>query len=163
MKIDLRQLFEVVGEQMPVEYDMDLRDYELLNGKPFVTPVAVRGCLKNTAGIVTFEYSVRFTMKLSCDRCLEEFERVFSESFDHVLVNRLESEAEDFILVEDMLLDLDELVVSDVLLSLPSKVLCSEDCKGLCFRCGRNLNQGSCDCVEPKGDPRFDVLKQLLT
>ena len=53
MIIDLRQLFELVDEQVPVEYDLDLRDYELFNGKPFITPVAVRGLLKNVAGIVT--------------------------------------------------------------------------------------------------------------
>lgn len=163
MKIDLRQLFEAVDEQVPVEYDMDLRDYELFNEKPFITPVAVRGCLKNVAGIVTLGYSAQFTMKLSCDRCLKEFERGFSECFEHVLVNRLESDGEDFILVEDMLLDLDELVISDVLLSMPSKILCSEDCRGLCPRCGKDLNQGDCGCTEPEGDPRFDVLKQLLT
>lgn len=163
MKIDLRQLFEVVDEREKVEYDLDLRDYELFNGKPFITPVAVRGLLKNVAGIVTLNYSVQFTMGLSCDRCLKEFEQDFSECFEHILVNHLESDSEDYILVEDMLLDLDELVVSDVLLSMPSKILCSEDCKGICPKCGKDLNQGDCGCAEPKGDPRFDVLKQLLT
>ena len=163
MIIDLRQLFELVDEQVPVEYDLDLRDYELFNGKPFITPVAVRGLLKNVAGIVTLDYSVKFTMKLACDRCLKEFEREFSERFEHSLVNRLESDDEDFILVEDMLLNLDELVVSDVLLAMPSKILCSEECKGLCPKCGKDLNQGDCGCTEPKGDSRFDVLKQLLT
>ena len=74
-----------------------------------------------------------------------------------------ESDDEDFILVEDMSLDLDELVVSDVVLTLPSKILCSDDCKGLCPQCGKDLNQGSCECTESKGDPRFDVLNQLLT
>ncbi len=163
MIIDLRQLFEVVDERVPIEYDLDLHKYELFNDKPFITPVAIRGLLKNVAGIVTLDYSVKFTMKLACDRCLKEFEREFSERFEYVLVNQLESNDENFILVEDMLLNLDELVVSDVVLSMPSKILCSEDCKGLCPKCGKDLNQGDCGCTEPKGDPRFDVLKQLLT
>ncbi len=163
MNIDLRQLFEVVDERQSFAYDLNLRDYELFNGKPFITPVAVEGVLKNVAGIVTLHYSVHFTMALKCDRCLKEFEQVFSEKFEHVLVNRLESEDGDFILVEDMLLNLDELVISDVVLSMPSKILCSEDCKGLCPICGKDLNQGDCGCTEPEGDSRFDVLKQLLT
>lgn len=163
MIIDLRQLFEVVDERVPIEYDLDLHKYELFNDKPFITPVAIRGLLENVAGIVTLDYSVKFTMKLACDRCLKEFEREFSERFEYVLVNQLESNDENFILVEDMLLNLDELVVSDVVLSMPSKILCSEDCKGLCPKCGKDLNQGDCGCTEPKGDSRFDVLKQLLT
>jgi len=163
MVINLRQLFELVDEREEVCFDLDLKDYELFNGKPFITPVVVRGLLKNVAGIVTLDYSASFTMLLSCDRCLKEFKRDFSESFSHILVNHLESDDDDFILVEDMSLDLDELVVSDVVLTLPSKILCSEDCKGLCPQCGKDLNQGSCECTESKGDPRFDVLNQLLT
>lgn len=166
MKLDLRQLFEVVDEHLPVEYDLDLSGYELFGMRPFITPVAVRGLVKNVAGIVTLDYSVQFTLHLFCDRCLKEFERGFSEGFQHVLVNRLESDDDlysDYIVVPDMHLDLDELVVSDIMLAMPSKFLCSEDCKGLCPQCGKDLNQGDCDCTEQKGDPRFDVLKQLLT
>lgn len=166
MVLDLRQLFETVGEQLPVEYDLDLHDCELFGGEPFLTPVAVRGKVWNVAGIVTLEYSASFTLNLSCDRCLKEFERGFSETFEHILVSHLESDDElfnDYIVVEDMHLNLDELVVSDVMLSLPSKILCKEDCKGLCPQCGKDRNLGDCGCTELKGDPRFDVLNQLLT
>ena len=47
---------------------------------------------------------------------------------------------------EDNVLELDELVISDLLLQLPTKILCKEDCKGLCFKCGKDLNDGDCDC-----------------
>lgn len=163
MLMNLRQLFEVVGERVPLEYELNLRDYELFDTKPFITPVKAQGLFKNAAGVVTLDYTAVFSMKLTCDRCLKEFERDFLEHVEHVLVSSLEAESDGFILVEDMLLDLDELVSADVLLSLPSKMLCEEDCKGLCPQCGKNLNQGSCDCTESAGDPRFDVLSQLLT
>lgn len=163
MIIDLQQLFEAAGEQRPVEYELDLSDCEIYNVKPFTSPVSVKGMLRNVAGIVTLDYSVRFVAELVCDRCLSPIDREFSDRFDHVLVNRLEEDNGDFILVEDGNLDLDELVFADVLLSMPSKILCSEDCKGLCPRCGKNLNDGDCGCSDPEGDPRFDVLKQLLT
>ena len=53
-----------------------------------------------------------------------------------------------YIVVEDLRLDLDELMLSDILLSLPSKMLCRQDCAGLCPHCGKNLNDGSCDCTD---------------
>ena len=59
-------------------------------------------------------------------------------------------------------LDLDELLRSDILLELPYKYLCSEDCKGLCASCGKNLNEGPCGCNLHQVDPRLEVLKKLI-
>ena len=56
---------------------------------------------------------------------------------------------------------LDEVVVTDLLLALPTKHLCREDCRGLCPHCGKNLNEGECGC-RPDVDPRLAVLEQLL-
>jgi uncharacterized protein len=56
---------------------------------------------------------------------------------------------------------LDEIVTEDVFLNLPAKFLCSDDCKGMCFKCGKDLNSGSCSC-EKDIDPRLEALKQLL-
>ena len=64
--------------------------------------------------------------------------------------------------IADGVLDLEDTVRTDVLLELPGKVLCSEDCKGLCCQCGKNLNEGSCTCEKKQIDPRLAVLSQLL-
>ena len=60
------------------------------------------------------------------------------------------------------LIDLDELVMSDLLLTLPMKHLCREDCKGLCAQCGKNLNEGDCGCIKKPVDPRLEALRKLL-
>ncbi len=57
--------------------------------------------------------------------------------------------------------DLDDIVTTTFVLNMDSKLLCSDDCKGLCFRCGANLNLGPCGC-KPEPDSRFAVLQQLL-
>ena len=57
--------------------------------------------------------------------------------------------------------DLDDIVTTAFVLNMDSKLLCKPDCKGLCCRCGANLNDGPCGC-EPEPDPRFAALKQLL-
>ena len=71
-------------------------------------------------------------------------------------------ESDTIITVPDMKLDVDEFVYSEVILDLPSKHLCREDCKGICFKCGKNLNDGECGCSTKEVDPRLAKLMELL-
>ena len=83
---------------------------------------------------------------------------------DVVLVEELsneDSEDEWVFPLEADTADLKDIVRTVFVLNLDSKLLCKPDCKGLCFRCGRNLNDGTCDC-RPESDPRLAVLGQLL-
>ena len=91
-------------------------------------------------------------------------ERRYVYPFSHVLVLSLEKEEDsgEYIQVDDYKLDLDELIRTDILLELPTKFLCKEDCKGLCPTCGKNLNEGACNCQTHQIDPRLEVLKQLI-
>ena len=57
---------------------------------------------------------------------------------------------------------MDKLLYNEILSEWPEKVLCREDCKGLCKVCGQNLNAGSCDCEEPGLDPRMSVVRDLF-
>ena len=85
--------------------------------------------------------------------------------FFHVLVSELSDEEDEdgqFVLVPDESLDLEQLLTEDILLDVPSKFLCSPDCKGLCPVCGKNLNQGDCGCKQDTVDPRLAILKSLL-
>ena len=59
-------------------------------------------------------------------------------------------------------LDVDQLVCNELLLSLPMKVLCREDCKGICNRCGANLNIETCDCDTRALDPRMSVIQDIF-
>ena len=68
---------------------------------------------------------------------------------------------DDYIVVENNVLDLDELVNEECQLFLPAKMLCKEDCKGLCQKCGKNLNYEKCECAK-EIDPRLAALSDLL-
>ena len=70
--------------------------------------------------------------------------------------------SDDRIEVQGYSLDLDDLIMNDILLELPTKLLCRDDCMGLCPECGKNLNDGTCSCRKETVDPRLAVLKQLL-
>ena len=126
-------------------------------------PVLAEGEIENRAGVVKLVFSVKFPLHLCCDRCLGEFDRDFEYSFEHILVRRLNTDNDEYVVCEDGVLELDELIRSDLLLELPAKVLCSPDCKGLCPVCGKNRNFDSCECDKKEIDPRLQVLGQLLS
>lgn len=162
MFIELEPIFNNVGEQKEFNFNIDLSDEEFDGIFPFKTPVMVAGVVKNSSGIVTLEYSVNFRYESFCDRCAEEIAKDFTFDFEHTLVLSLNNEEnDDLMLVEDLHFELDPLAIEDIFLSLPTKILCSEACAGLCTKCGKNLNHGPCDCKK-EVDPRLAILQQLL-
>ena len=88
---------------------------------------------------------------------------VRSVSYSHILVLSLNREDNDeLIVIPDGQLDLAELAGADILLELPTSMVCDEGCKGLCPECGANLNEGDCGCRPSAGDPRLAKLRELL-
>lgn len=163
MLLQLQPLF--VGEKtsMPIDCSLDFSALEWQGQHPFTGPVQVRGEVSVAADIVVLRARAAFRFEGRCDRCAEPFSRDMVTEMEHVLVTSLNNEENDeLVLVDRYQLPLDELVEADVLLSLPSKNLCREDCRGLCPLCGKNLNEGLCGCRSESVDPRLEVLRQLI-
>jgi len=161
--IDLKTLFQVPGETRQISCKVLMADIKMSGFYPFPTPITVCGRVENEAGIITLRYTAVMDMHVVCDRCLTELDKRQELTFTHVLVTELSNEDDDsYLVVEDGLLDIEELVVSDILLAMPSKFLCKADCKGLCPTCGTNLNDSECSCEKKQYDPRLEALKGLL-
>ncbi len=162
MFIALESLFGGGVERLPLNCEFDFSREELNGVFPFTTPVSLKGEIKNIAGVVTVEAQIKAQLQIFCDRCAEEAKLDFDIEMAHGLVCSLnEDDNDDYILVEDMKLDLERLTLEDIYLALPTKFLCNEDCKGVCAKCGANLNEGSCDCKK-EIDPRLESLLELL-
>ncbi len=162
MYIALESLFGGGVAKLPVDCEFDFSKEELNGVFPFTTPVSVKGEIKNVVGVVTIDAKINFTLDVFCDRCAEASKLDFEIPMLHGLVSSLnEDDNDDFILVEDMKLDLLQLTSEDIFLTLPSKFLCKEDCKGVCTKCGANLNNDSCNCKKDI-DPRLEALLGLL-
>ena len=158
MFIQLEAIFNGGVERLPLDYEFDFSKEELGGVFPFTTPVILKGEIRNTAGIVTIEAKAEFSMEVTCDRSAEDKKPEFTVDVEHGLVASLNHEDnDDYILLEDMKLDVEQLTLEDIYLALPGKFLCKEDCKGLCSECGANLNESSCDCKKPI-DPRWAAL-----
>ena len=108
------------------------------------------------------------TVSIPCDRCLEDVSVEIPLSFKRKLDMKLTEEERVNDLDENayltgMDLDVDQLVYFEVLMNWPLKVLCKEDCKGICSQCGKNLNEGLCDCVEEPKDPRMAAISDIFS
>lgn len=162
MVINLESVFNSEGLSLPVDYSLDLSSETLGSEKPFVYPVFVKGRVFNHTGIVEIEAQASTHIVYPCDRCTAPTDFDLDVKINHILVTSVNDENnDDFMLIKSYMFNLDEIVIEDFFLSLPSKFLCSEDCKGLCFKCGKNLNEGPCECKK-EIDPRLAVLSQLL-
>ena len=146
MKIQLKELFNIEGKVKNIDYSIDVDELEDYSSYNFDTPIAVKGTIENRAGVVTLRYSTDFSLKLTCDRCLDEFNREYKFDFEHILVRSTNTGTDEYVVCENDVLNMNELAISDLLLQLPTKFLCREDCKGLCYVCGQNLNDGKCNC-----------------
>jgi uncharacterized protein len=165
MLLRLHEIINVPGSSIPFSYEADLRDVVINYSTPFVNPVQVTGEVNNIAGVLHMKMKCDTLIRFECDRCTEQVERPYSITIETVLVEFLEDpediENADIVVIEDATVDTYEVVRSNIILESDMKLLCSSDCKGLCPRCGSNLNEGPCDCG-PEIDPRFEKLKDLL-
>lgn len=163
LRIDLTQFFECSQYNTDIDYTIDMSDYIYNDKKPFTTPVSVVGSIAKSTEIISLDITISFIMELECDRCLTEFKQDYTINTSHIIVASSQSDDVDFIIVgSERLLDIDEIVISDILLELPVKFLCSDQCQGLCSGCGADLNKQQCKCNKKEIDPRFKILDQLV-
>lgn len=163
MLLDLKPLFAGSRDFLSVEFEMDLSEFEFLGVKPLPSPVTISGKIVSRAGIVESDLNCKVEYVGVCDRCLKETVKSYTVNIGRVIVVSLENEENDDIaVVPDMQLDLEDFCYPDIVMSLPTKLLCKDSCKGLCSVCGKNLNEGDCGCQTKEIDPRLAALAELL-
>ena len=164
MRLGLSQIIDRPGESISYSAVVDLSDLQYGTCFPVTEPVLASGTVRNTAGVLVMKGKITTCIHGICDRCAAEFDRDMELPIDAVLVTELaneENEDEWVFTLEGDSADLDDIIRTVFVLNMDSKLLCSDDCKGLCCGCGKNLNFETCSC-EKEIDPRLAALKQLL-
>ena len=164
MLLGLSKIIDCPGASVAFSTSVDLSDLRYGVSFPVSEPVIAEGQVRNTAGVLVMTGFLKTCIHGTCDRCAADFDREMELPIDAVLVTELaneENEDEWVFPLEGDSADLDDIVRTVFVLNLDSKLLCKEDCKGICCRCGKNLNNGPCSC-QKELDPRFAALKQLL-
>lgn len=176
MNIDLSELFQnnvrhnrnsdnagTVSKSYMIAIDMDTFDFKLGSYRIKEKPPAelkVTVCGRNKVHI---EGDVSLVLAIPCDRCLEPVDRAVNFRVDTDVDFDTENSGDDMSIAEGYVIDTDKLLYSEILMALPMKNLCSEDCRGICRKCGTNLNRQTCDCDTFVPDPRMSVIKDIFS
>ncbi len=166
MTINISEIFSnpSVTKKYTVEPSFDTlvlkrNSYPVAYKEPFVLNIA------REDGKIRIQGSTVVDLFIPCDRCLDEVRNHFVIDIDHSAVQNKDSdgiEDDELSFMDGCILDVDKLISNEIVVALPTKVLCKEDCRGLCPVCGTNLNHGTCDCDRQVADPRMAAIQDIF-
>ncbi len=161
MKIDLAEAMAVEDSLWQREASLDLEEVSIAQGRfPVIkkTPVQITA-RHSKKGRLQLKVSAEVLVEIPCDRCLTPVSSAISIDAERQLDL---GESDQPVYIEGTVLDVDGLIFHELLLHWPAKILCREDCKGLCPVCGADLNQGECGCDRHVLDPRMAAIQDIF-
>lgn len=168
MIIDLFAVVSNPGIERDYELDISGITFDSMMGTFIATKASpFRIKISNNAGkSIRIDTGGDIHFTVPCDRCLKdcdvaidlEFEKEFGLENDRLVIEDLDEPG----YIEGLNLNTDQLVYDEILVNWPMKVLCKEDCKGICNKCGKNLNEGTCDCDRTVVDPRMAAIQDVF-
>ena len=161
MRLNLSAIIEMPGSSLPFECELETDNLDFPSVRAYPSRPHAEGRIYNEAGILRLVGTLTAEMICVCDRCGEEFESLKEMPLDVTIVEENPEDDPALFTLEGNELDLSALLSTCFILDMETKFLCREDCRGLCPKCGKNLNLGPCGCRKSL-DPRFAVLEQLL-
>lgn len=171
MILDLRPLLRGETDHIDIDYALSPEPIEDIT---FDSDAHVTGRITDSAGYMRLTLRAEVGYSGVCARCLDPVSGRFTMDFERTVCEentltdeekRLEQDdvySDGYAVIHDGKLDVDEEIREELLLSFPPRLLCSEDCAGLCPKCGKPRRLGDCGCPEKEPDPRLAVLKTLL-
>ncbi len=162
MQIDIREIINIPGSFEPFDCEVDMSEYSFDSVKEFLRPVRVSGSVKNISEMFVLTAEAEAEFICVCARCLREFEKTLHIDVEaRIAAGAQDDDDPDVYLLNGDFIDVDEIIATNIILNMEQRFLCREDCKGLCDKCGADLNDGPCSCKK-EIDPRLTVLGQLL-
>ena len=169
MTVSLSEAMQVAGGVFEREFPYEPEEFCYAGVKyPFLEKKPVKLKITNLGGRkVKIELEGEVTLSLPCDRCLREVAEVVSFQTERevdfsMTEEERTAELDETNFINGYDLDVDAFVCEEILLGFPMKVLCQEDCKGICKVCGANLNEGECGCDRTELDPRMSVIRDIF-
>lgn len=165
LQLNIARLKRSPGDSVQFDLLADLSPLEMPGESlSFSGPVKAGLVVNNTGATLAVEGEVSGRLNLTCGRCLEFFEYFFEVPIEETYTPAPASEGDrgEAVPFTGDVLDITPEVVKSIILALPMKAVCREECPGLCPKCGHNLNEGRCGCGNEEFDPRLSALKDLL-
>jgi uncharacterized protein len=164
MKINVSDIIKTEGAGLDVHFCDDLLELrEFDTSVEYKPSFEFTGRITNLGGQLKLSGKLHFEFSANCLRCLERVETIKDIEVEESFVEVSKANEADAYTFEGNAVDIDKPLMDNIILALPMKIICSEDCKGLCESCGTNLNFENCNCDESKiVDPRMEILKDYF-
>ncbi len=166
MIVDVGPLLRGEVKRLVIDYMLSPQQ---MDGITFDSDARVTGCLTDNAGYMRLSLKAELNYHGECARCLAPVDGVFSLDFERTVTvegtlteQQLDELSDEYVVLSGSELDVDEPLREELLLGFPSRLLCSEDCPGLCPHCGKPKREGNCGCTVKEIDPRLAVLKAFF-
>ena len=165
MLLDLKPMLRGEITRLPVDFRIEP---EAPGGVELTGDAHIEGEITNQGGYMRLSAAVELPYRGVCARCLDEVDSVFEMPFERTVVTegtlteeQEEDNVDEYVILQNGMLDIDDAVREALILSFPMRLVCREDCPGLCPKCGKPLREGACGCTTKEIDPRWAVLKNL--
>ncbi len=169
MFIDISAVTKLIGTNMDLVFSIEEKDLKERISVPeqlmnYSSPLSFKGNVQNVDGSIKLAGLVDFKYTCLCDKCGIQLEHEMSYSIEEELMNEEKVEGEE---AEEMYsykggnLDMMKIISDSVSLNLPMRSLCNKECKGICYHCGKDLNQEECECEKGLIDSRLEALKDF--
>lgn len=162
MKVDISDILVTNGTSKEVKLreapeERKLTEECFLDGDLLFT-----GTLTNQNGVFLLDGTLEISYSSECFRCLKPLKDAMKLKIMESFVNSDSSDQSDMYVFDGKTIDLSKAIYDNIILNLPMKQLCSEDCRGLCSICGANLNETLCGCDSEKTDARLEGLNKFF-
>ncbi|MDC7300448.1 YceD family protein [Agathobacter ruminis] len=168
MIFDITDVIKTINKKKTYEAPIELETFSSRLGDfPITKKAPVNLTVENQEdAALLVSGTVELTMEIPCDRCLEPVPTDFSFQIDKKLKlvdgEAIDEEMEETDYLIGFEMDVDKLIYAEILVNWPMKVLCKDDCKGICKVCGMNLNAGTCKCDTFVPDPRMAAIQDIF-
>ena len=163
MLLKLSKFLSSDAISLKVNENCVIDDEDFLEKTRLKKNVLLNGEIFKIDNSIIFTGTINYTFTAECARCLKEFDNTIETKFQAVIVQKEDKESDEIqFVITDGNVETDDTIKQLIYLSMPMKLLCNKDCKGICPNCGVNLNNQKCQCENSLTDSRFDKLKDLL-
>ncbi|HOJ09910.1 MAG TPA: DUF177 domain-containing protein [Clostridiales bacterium] len=165
MDINIIPILKKEGASLNVNFSGNVNDLESrVDSYNLVDPVIFKGTLQNRKGVLNLKGLIKFVYDTPCYRCLNNIHGSMEIPVKEDILNAAKvTDEDDAFTYEGDYLNIDRILKDYIILNLPMKQICREDCKGLCPVCGINLNNTICSCAEEKDiNPKMEILKKYF-
>ncbi|HOM01255.1 MAG TPA: DUF177 domain-containing protein [Acetivibrio sp.] len=164
MRIDISDILKHNGASLKLDFAEHVKVNDFIpEDFDFGGPITFKGTLVNSGGIIKLDGELWADYRAKCSRCLGDIDsKIHIAVKEDFIEEGSDKDEEDYYTYQGKFIELEKVMIDNIILNLPVKQVCDEACKGYCPKCGADLNNNECKCVNEDIDPRLEVFKNFF-